>query len=141
MRPGHSAKALGLAYAVRSLPGTDQQPACAAHEPAKPARAQHPHDALERTWLTPQPAVRISDCSVVRPTASSYGTIHGKVFTVSTQGARRTRLTRLEAPVHFEEGGRRRSGAHWHGRRRRSSTTGKVPILQVGKQLWALAKL
>jgi hypothetical protein len=65
----------------------------------------------------------------------------GKVYTVSFPSPRHTRLTRLRAPTHNEEGGRRRGKSHQRGRRRRCSTAVKVPVLRVGEQLWALVKL
>jgi hypothetical protein len=43
---------------------------------------------------------------MVRPVASGYGTNDDKVFTMSTQGARRTYLTWPRAPTRSEEGGR-----------------------------------
>jgi hypothetical protein len=65
----------------------------------------------------------------------------GKVSTGIVHGPRCTCLTRLRAPAHSEEGGRRRCGAHRHGQRRRSSTAVKVSVLLFGVQLRALAKL
>jgi hypothetical protein len=46
--------------------------------------------------------------STAWPAASGYDTNHSKVFTVSTQGARRTCLTWSRAPTRSEEGGRQR---------------------------------
>jgi hypothetical protein len=50
--------------------------------------AQHPLGALERTecTVTVEHARRVA--SMVWPAVSGYDMIHGKVFTVSTQGAR-----------------------------------------------------
>jgi hypothetical protein len=65
----------------------------------------------------------------------------GKVYTTSFPSPRCTRLTQLRAPAHSEEDGRQRGRTHWRGLRRRSSTTVKVSVLQVGEQLWALVNL
>jgi hypothetical protein len=77
---------------------------------ARPAAAQLTcthglpgHSALA-LWSTSgsarQPAVRAPHPTVARLAVSGYGTSHGKVFTVSTQGARRTHLTWLGGPTH-----------------------------------------
>jgi hypothetical protein len=50
--------------------------------------------------------------SMARPVVNGYDLSHDKVFTVSTQGARQTRLTWLSAPARSEEGRRRRGRAH-----------------------------
>jgi hypothetical protein len=102
----HSARltCCGLAHAAtHGLPGTGRWPTRAAHEPARPARAQR-FGALERTRerarLAQQPAVHTPRSTVAQPAGSGYSMSHDKVFTVSTQGARRTRLTRLGGPTH-----------------------------------------
>jgi hypothetical protein len=64
-----------------------------------------------------------------------------KMSTGSIHGPRCTCLTRSDALNQSEEGGRRRGRAHRRGRRRRSSTAVKVPVLRVGEQLWGLVKL
>jgi hypothetical protein len=56
--------------------------------------------------------------SAVRPAVSGCSMNHGKVFTVSTQGAWRTCLTWSRAPNRSEEGGRWR-GVELTGARRR----------------------
>jgi hypothetical protein len=90
----HSARLAycGLAHvAMRGLAGVNRRPARAAHKPARPTRAQclgaleHVRD---RAWLMQQPVVRAPWSIVVRPAVSGYGMSHGKVFTMSTQGAR-----------------------------------------------------
>jgi hypothetical protein len=86
----HSARltCYGLAHvATHGLPGTGRRPTRAANEPVRPARAQR-FGTLERAWLTRQPVVRAPRSTVAQPTESGYDTSYGKVFTVSTQGAR-----------------------------------------------------
>jgi hypothetical protein len=79
--------------------------------------------------------------AVARLAAARRRPTLGKMYTASFLSPHCTRLTRLRAPAHSEEGGRRRGGMHQRGRRRWSSTAVKVPVHRVGEQLWALVKL
>jgi hypothetical protein len=79
-----------------------------AYKTAKPTRAQRPLDTLERTEHAAMVARACRAASTAWPAASGCGTNHGKVFTVSTQDARRTCLTWSRAPTRSEEGGRQR---------------------------------
>jgi hypothetical protein len=85
--------------------------------------AQRPLGALERA-VTAEHARRAA--SAPRPAASGYRASHGKVFTVSTQGARRTCLTWSELQLEARKAGDGGGGADRHGRRRRSSTAEKM---------------
>jgi hypothetical protein len=79
---------LGPAHAARGLPGADRRLAHAAHEPARLAQAQRPLGALERTERVVVVERARRAVSAAQLAVSGYGTSHGKVFTVSTQGAR-----------------------------------------------------
>jgi hypothetical protein len=79
---------------------------------------QRPLSALERTERAATAARVHRAASAVRPAVSGCSMNHGKVFTVSTQGAWRTCLTWSRAPNRSEEGGRWR-GVELTGARRR----------------------
>jgi hypothetical protein len=68
---------------------------------------------------------------MARAEAADNWTACEKVSIGRIHGPRRTCLTQSKALDHSEKGGRRRCGAHRHGRRRRSSTTVKVSVLRV----------
>jgi hypothetical protein len=103
---------LGPAHAACGLPGADRRPAHAAHESVWPARASCPLSTLERTERAAMAERARRAASMARPAVSGYSTSHGKVFTVSTHGTRRTRLTWSRAPARSDEGRRQRGGAH-----------------------------
>jgi hypothetical protein len=77
----------------------------AAYMTVMPARAQRPLSTLEHTERAVTVACARKAASVARPVVSGYDTNHGKVFAVSTQGARRTCLTWLRAPTQSKESG------------------------------------
>jgi hypothetical protein len=60
----------------------------AAYMTARSARAQRPLGTLKRTERAMTAACARRATSAAQPAASGYGTNHGKVFTMSTQGAR-----------------------------------------------------
>jgi hypothetical protein len=111
LRLSHISEMLGPAHAAHGLPSVDRRLARAAHEPARPARAQRLLGALECIErATTVERVRRA-ASTMRSMASGYDMSHDKMFTVSTQGARRTYLTWSRPPTRSEEGERRRGGA------------------------------
>jgi hypothetical protein len=89
--------------------------------------AQRPLGALERTERATTVERTRRAAPTVQPVTSGYGTSHGKVFTVSTQDARRTCLTWPRTPARSEEGVRRRG--------RSSPTWSTTPELNGGEDV------
>jgi hypothetical protein len=86
----HSARLVccGSAHvAMHGLPDADRRPAHGAHQPARLARAQRPLDGLKHTEHATMAERARRAASAARPVVSGYGMSHGKVFTMSTQGA------------------------------------------------------
>jgi hypothetical protein len=79
--------------------------------------------------------------SVALPVTAGDWTTHGTMSMGSIHGPWCTCLTQSQVLNQSEEGGRRRSRAHRCGQQCRSSTVVKVPVLQVGEQLWDLVQL
>jgi hypothetical protein len=160
-RPGHSAKptwavwpTIGRGWPIgrvswhslRRFTGdyptdklrTDVNPS----DEASPGTAWPEAEAMDIAHRGPHGAQRaVLVRSVALPVTAGDWMARGKMSTGSIHGPQRTYLTWSQVLNRSEEGGRRRGGAHQHGRWCRSSTTVKVSVLWVGEQLWALVKL
>jgi hypothetical protein len=102
MRTVHARPASAWLTCKHGLTGAGRRPTHAADQPARSARVQHLNaleSERERARLTRRPVVRAPHPTMERPATSGYGMSHVKVFTMSTQGTRRTRLTWLGGPT------------------------------------------